>query len=74
MFQIRLCRNWMFWLQNIEGAVPWKIIQLIYVGNDSKKESRKKYEANRLAQKFSVKWKEGGRMVENVNCQLGTFV
>ena len=49
----------MFWLKNVEGAVPWKIFQLSHVGNDSKKESRKKYEANRPARKFSVKWKEG---------------
>ena len=58
----------MFRLKNVEGDVHGENIKLSYVGNDlskiekvprGKKESRKKYDANRLAQKFSVEWKKG---------------
>ena len=52
----------MFRLKNVEVDVPGKKIKLSYVGNDSKKESRKKYDANRPAQQFSVKWKKGREM------------
>ena len=56
---IRLCRNRMFRLKNVEGDIPGEKIKLSYVGNDSKKEVRNKYDANRPAQKFSVKCKKG---------------
>ena len=53
------------------GRRPWeKKLSLpgSYFGNDSKKECRKKYDANRLAQKFSGKWKKGREiMVEFTN-------
>ena len=49
----------MFRLKNVEGDIPGEKIKLSYVGNDSKKESRNKYDANRPAHKFSVKWKKG---------------
>ena len=61
----------MFRLKNIEVDVPGKKISFSYVGNDSKRESRIKYDANRRAQKFSVKWKKGREiMVENENWAL----
>ena len=48
-----------------------KKLNFSYVGNDSKKESRKKYYANRPVQKFSVKWKKGREiLVENENWVL----
>ena len=52
----------MFRLKNVEVDVPGKKISLSYVGND---------DANRQAQKFSVKWKKGREiMVENENWAL----
>ena len=62
-------RNRDVWLKYVKGAIPGKKLELSNVC--SKKERRKKYEANRLARKFSVKWKETSNEEKNaMTCSI----